>query len=691
MSLTEKTVPQTSPDGESKRPSGRDRWPLAGIGFGGDYNPEQWPEETWVEDVALMREAGVTFVSLGVFSWALLEPREGEFDFGWLDRVVQLLHQGGIAIDLATATASPPPWLSRRYPETLPVDRDGRLFSPGSRQAFCPSSPVFRERALSLVEQLATRYGRHPAVAMWHVSNELGCHVARCYCDVSADSFRSWLSTRYADVGELNERWGTRFWSQSYGEWEEILPPRLTPAHRNPTQWLDWCRFSSDELLSYFVAERDLLHRLAPDLPVTTNFMVMPDFEPLDYFRWAKEQDLVSQDHYLNHQIDDPVPELAFSADLTRGVAGGKPWFLMEHSTSAVNWQPVNHAKAPGELIRNSLTHVARGADAVGFFQWRASRAGAEKWHSALVPHTGTDSKIWRDVTRLGGVLSRAADVAGTTVDAEVAVLFDYQSRWALDQPSHPTDRVPAIEVPRAVHRAFWDAGVVSDVVHPHSDLSRYRVVVVPTLYLCDDATAATLRAYVERGGHVVVSYLSGLVDEHDHVRLGGYPGAFRDLLGVRTEEFFPLLDGERVTATGASATLGDLSIDRWTELTRLVTAQVVAGYTDGPCAGNPAITRRDDRSGGSAWYVAAGLDDDGWCALLGEVSRLAGVTGMPGGGGGVEVVRRSGADRAFLFVINHTAGEVAVPARGFDLVSGEPVDGRVSVPAGGCAVVREA
>ncbi|MGH2576927.1 MAG: beta-galactosidase, partial [Actinomycetota bacterium] len=252
-------------------------WPaaLAGIAYGGDYNPEQWPRETWVEDVRLMREANVSVVTVGVFSWALLEPEQGRFDLGWLSEVLDLLHGAGVSVDLATATASPPPWLSHRYPESLPRRADGTRLWPGGRQAWCPSSPVYRERSLALVAALAERFHGHPALAMWHVSNELGGHNARCYCDVSAAAFRRWLQQRYGELGALNDAWGTAFWSQHYTDWEQVLPPRVAPTFPNPTQQLDFARFSSDELLNQFRAERDLLRRVSPGVPVTTNLMVM--------------------------------------------------------------------------------------------------------------------------------------------------------------------------------------------------------------------------------------------------------------------------------------------------------------------------------------------------------------------------------------------------------------------------------
>jgi beta-galactosidase len=240
---------------------------LGGLAYGGDYNPEQWPEETWADDVRRMREAGVNLVTVGVFSWALLEPADGTYEFGWLDRVLDLLHENGIAVDLATATASPPPWFSTAHPETLPVAPDGTRLWPGGRQAWCPSSPVFRAKAVALVDQLAKRYAEHPALVLWHVSNELGCHNAHCYCDVSAIAFRRWLRRRYGTLEELNRAWGTTFWSQRYGEWDEVLPPRTTPAVPNPTHALDFARFSSDELLDHYRAERDVLRRISPGVP----------------------------------------------------------------------------------------------------------------------------------------------------------------------------------------------------------------------------------------------------------------------------------------------------------------------------------------------------------------------------------------------------------------------------------------
>ena len=662
-------------------------WPqrLPGIAYGADYNPEQWPRETWAEDVRLMRDAGVTVATVGVFSWALLEPEDGRFELDWLGEVMDLLHEHGVAVDLATATASPPPWLTARYPEVLPRNVDGTVLSPGGRQAWCVSSPVFRERALALVTTLAERFHDHPALALWHVSNELGGHNAHCYCDVSAAAFREWLQARYGDVGRLNEAWGTAFWSQRYATFDEVLTPRTAPTFANPTQQLDFARFSSDALLEHFRAERDLLHRVSPGVPVTTNFMVMEHVRAMDYLAWGPELDLVAQDHYLMAHDPDAHVELSWSADLTRGTARGRPWFLMEHSPSAVNWQPRNVAKAPGQMRRNSLAHVARGADAVCFFQWRASRAGAEKFHSALLPHAGTDTRVWREVVELGTTLAAIAEVAGSTVRAEVAVIVDWDARWAAELDSHPTSDLAYLDRHLALYRALWDAGVTVDMVLPEADLSSYLLVLVPTLYLTTDAGAGNIRGYVESGGTALVTYWSGIVDENDHVRLGGYPGALRDLLGVRTEEFYPLREGEQVRLAGG--VLDGVAADVWTEHLDVRGAEAVSTYADGPLPGVPALTV--NRAGeGEAWYLATRLAPAGTMALVRHLCAVAGVTvhDQPG----VEVVRRYGAQATYLFVLNHTDRPADVTTTGTELTTGRACVGTLRVEAGGVAVVRE-
>ncbi|MBL7257584.1 beta-galactosidase [Paractinoplanes lichenicola] len=641
--------------------------------LGCDYNYEQWSPTVWREDMALMREAGVDLAAVNVFGWSSVEPRPGEYDFAALDEIVGLLHDSGIKLNLGTGTASAPPWLTRRHPDVLPVTADGTTRYPGGRQAFCPSSPIFREHALRLVEQIATRYGGHPALALWHVSNELGCHNALCYCEASAEAFRVWLATRYGTVEALNKAWGTAFWSQRYDSFDEVQPPRLALSVRNPAQLVDFQRFSSDELLDYYRAEAAVLRRFS-DAPITTNFMVTAHIRNQDYWSWAADMDVVANDHYLDHRLSDPAAELAFAADLTRGLAGGRPWMLMESATGAVNWQPYNLAKEPGQLLRNTLTHVARGADTICFFQWRASAQGAEKFHSAMLPHAGADSATWREVLDLSAVLDSLGEVAGTTVEADTAIVFSWESWWATETEARPSQDVRYLDQVHAVYRALRGLGVTADIVAPGSDLARYRAVIVPCLHMVSDASAAAIAGYVEGGGRAVITFYSGIVDPDDRVRLGGYPGAFRELLGVISEEFAPLLPGQSVPlVSGGRATV-------WTERLRTTTAEVVEAYADGM----PAVTR-NHYGAGLAWYVATVLEPGD----LQNVLRQA-VGDRTGGTSDIEIVRRRGDGRDYVFVVNHGGKDIEHPITGTELVTGQSVTGSVLVPAGAVRVVRE-
>ncbi|MGW0391250.1 beta-galactosidase [Streptomyces sp. NPDC003042] len=662
---------------------------LRQLAFGGDYNPEQWPESVWREDVLLMREAGVTLVSVGIFSWALLEPEPGAHDFGRLDRILGLLHENGIQVDLATPTVAPPAWFYRAHPDALPVSREGVRYAFGSRGAICHSSPAYREAAARITTELARRYADHPALALWHVHNEYGVPVSACYCDTCAAHFRRWLDARHGSVEAVNEAWGTAFWGQRYTSYEQIDPPRLTPTVGNPAQQLDYRRFADATMRENFTAERDILHRLSPGVPVTTNFMTaLSQCDSVDYWAWGREVDLVTNDHYLITDGRRTHVNLAMAADLTRSVAGGAPWLLLEHSTSGVNWQPRNPAKRPGEMARNSLAHVARGSEGALFFQWRQSRAGAEKFHSSMLPHAGTDSRIWREVVRLGADLGSLSQLRGTRTVPDVAMVWDWQSWWAQSLQWRPSEDHDARERADSFYEALYDRHLTVDFAHPEADLSAYPLVVVPALYLASEAAGANLRRYVEDGGTLVVSYFSGIVDEHDAVHPGAYPGVLRDVLGLSVEEWSPLGEGETVRITGPGE--ASLSADVWTEFVVPRGAETVWAYADGPAAGGPAVTRH--RLGrGTAWYVASRLGAGALDTVLEAACEDAGIAPRTELPRDVEVVRRRGEGGEYLFALNHTAHDAKVPlhAPGTELTGGERVAGRLTVPAGAVKVVR--
>jgi len=656
------------------------------IGFGGDYNPEQWDPSVWAEDVALMKEAGVNLVSVGIFSWALLEPTEGVYEFGWLDRVLDLLHEAGIRVDLANASASPPPWFSHKYPESLPVTVSGVRLGYGSRQAFCGSNPDYRRAAAALTTKIAERYAAHPAVVMWHVHNEYGCHNQPCYCDISGRAFQVWLEKKYVTIDALNEAWGTAFWSQHYVTFGDVTPPRQSGASVNTCQVLDFARFSSDELLDCFKAEAAILRAHSPH-PVTTNFMgfAMGLDKPVDYWKWSGEMDIVSNDHYLIAADPRGYQELAMTADFMRGLAGGEPWMLMEHSTSAVNWQPRNRAKAPGEMLRNTMQHVARGADAALFFQWRASVAGTEKFHSAMVPHGGSSTARWREVVELGRVLGSLAEVVGSTVaQPSVAIIHDTDARWGNELSDHPSVDVDVIAETRRWHAALLSRGVTSDIRRSVDDLSGYAVVVVPVQYLITQRGIDNLTGYVEAGGAVVVTYFSGIVDQDDHLHPGAYPGAFANLLGVSMEEFFPLMADETVELSRFGS--GRVFSEHGTA----TSAEVLASYSSGPTAGSPAVTRRVVGTG-AAYYVGTSLEPEGMAEFLELVVGEHGVRSVAGASADFEIVTRTSGDQSWVFLINHGSESGAVSISGVELLSGNAVDGSLTVEAGKVAVVRVA
>ncbi|TCC50611.1 beta-galactosidase [Kribbella capetownensis] len=642
--------------------------------FGGDYNPEQWSPEVWKEDIALMRRAGVNLVTVGVFAWSSLEPEPGRYEFGWLDQVMDLLHDGGVQVDLATPTASPPPWFSRLHPDALPVRADGVRLTHGSRDTYCASAPAYREAAVGIARALAERYSGHPGLAMWHVHNEYG---TVCYCDHAAAAFRRWLRHRYGDLDRLNSAWNTAFWSQGYLAWEDIQPPRTTQYLVNPTQSLDFRRFWSDELLGAFSEQKAILRGFTPHVPITTNF-VFGAWVPVNHARWAAEVDLVAIDHYPSSAGIGAEEQTAFGADLARGWAGGRSWLLMEQAAGTLHDRGRLHTKEPGRMARHSLAHIARGSRGAMFFQWRASRGGAEMFHSAMVPHAGPQTRRFGEIAEFGTLLPRLAEVEGSSVPAEVAILWDVEAWWAMQSTQLPSSGLDYLAAVRAAHRQFWTAGIGVDFADPGSDLSAYRLVVAPSLYLVSEQKADSIARYVEAGGHVLVTYFSGIVNGDAQVWLGGYPGAFGELLGLRVEEFHPVREVDL-----ASGERGSL----WSEDLRLTGAEAIDRYHGGVLDGSPAVTR--NRYGdGLAWYVSTQLDDDAYRSLVTKVAGEAGVD-APEPVEGVEMVRRRSGAITWTFLINHGDSEAVVPITGYELMSDAQLVGPLVLAAGAQAVVR--
>ncbi|WP_128436070.1 beta-galactosidase [Streptomyces cyaneus] len=650
---------------------------LGGLAFGGDYNPEQWDEPVWKEDDELMRRARVNLATLGVFSWALLEPEQGRYDFSWLDAHIERLHANGVAVDLATPTASPPPWFTLAHPDALAVRPDGTRLVHGSRDTYCLAAPAYRSAARRIASALAERYGDHPALALWHVHNE---YATLCWCDHAAAAFRVWLRARHGSLDALNEAWGTAFWSQRYTSWEQVLPPRATQWHKNPGQALDFHRFWSDEIIAAYCEQRDAI-RAHSDRPVTTNLM-LPAYQNVDLWAFARELDVVTCDQYPSAPGLAAAADVAFHADRARSLGGGRPWLLMEQGTNTVYDGDRVLAKDPGDILRHTLGHIARGSEGALFFQWRQSRAGAETWHSAMVPHAGPDSRIFREVTQTGEAVARLGELAGSTVSASVAVLHDPDAWWALGVDGLPSPELDYHTALARAHRTLWDAGVTVDFAHPEHELGRYPLVVAPALFLLSDRAAENLRRYAAAGGTLLLQHASGYTDERLHARLGGYPAApLREALGIRVEEYRPLRQDERITLSdGSHGTV-------WSESLRTEGAETLATYTHGMLTGSPALTRH--RFGtGQGWYLSTRLDDAAYGALVGRLLKEADVEpDVPVLPAGVEAVTRHAPDgRHWQVLLNHNPEAVPLPDPAHDLLTDALTH---ELPPGGCAVLR--
>ena len=692
-----------------------------GIAFGGDYNPDQWSEETWDDDVRLMKKAGVNTVALAIFSWDRIQPQENRWDVGWLDRIIDKLGKAGIATDLASATATAPLWLYEKHPEVLPCDKFGHPVNAGSRQSWSPTSPVFKEYALTLCRKLAERYGANPYVTAWHMGNEYGWNNRNDYSDNALNAFRLWCERKYGTIGALNQAWGTTFWGQEMNSFDEVLIPRFMGADSmvNPGQKLDFERFGNDMLLDFYKAERDAIAEICPDKPFTTNFMVSTDQCCMDYADWANEVNFVSNDHYFHEGGEMHLDELACSDALMDSFALGKPWYVMEHSTSAVQWKPLNMRKRKGETVRDSLAHVAMGADAINFFQWRASAFGAESFHSAMVPHAGEDTKLFRQVCELGETLQTLADagVQGSELErSDTAILFSAESEWATRSQTLPSMKLNHWHDVRDWYRAFLDAGTRADIMPLKYDWSDYKTVVLPTVLMLSAVDTRRLADFAAAGGRVVVGYATGLIDENFHTWLGGYPGAgnglLRDMLGIRGEEFNILgsgVEGEpeaiRLGAGGEvapedAAALNGATTRLWQNDVTVTgdRTQVLAMYAgeeadEWELDGMAAVTR-NPYGAGEAYFVGCDLDVADLTKLIRTYLAAPAQSQQSQANTDVLHTVRKSADAAFDFYLPRGKKEVELQG-----VEGEPVvlfqtergeeNGSYTVRRNGVLVVR--
>jgi beta-galactosidase len=644
------------------------------IPYGGDYNPEQWPKDIADADHRLFTKAGIDTLTVGVFSWSLTQPAEDTYDFTVLDRILDRAAAEGRRVCLATGTAALPPWLAKKYPEVNRTDFEGRRHRYGQRHNFCPSSPAYRRSATELAVRLAERYAHHPALLAWHINNEYG---GVCYCELCAEAFRNWLRDRYVTLDALNDAWWTTFWSHRFTDFAEIEPPSALTEHwRGPDHTafqgitLDYFRFTTDALLGCFLAEKEVIRTHDPVTPVTTNFMGM--FRPLDYHRWAPHLDFVSWDNYP--PVDAPPTWAALAHDLMRGLKDGAPFWLMEQTPSTTACRDVNPLRRPGELRLATFQAIAHGADAALYFQLRASRGACEKYHGAVIGHAGRDdTRVFREVAALGAELELLGSTSlGARTPARTALLFDWDSWWALEISDGPSRLVKYQEVVHAYYRAAREAGADVDVVPHTADLTRYDVVLAPALHMVKGDLATRLEAVAERGGTVLATFLSGRVDAHDRAFLTDVPGPLAPLMGIRVDEW----DARRpefAQPVPELASQGRLVF----ELVQLRGAETVAGYGTDFYAGTPAVTR--NRYGrGEGWYIATALDPSGVDQVVRRVLARHDLIGPYADHEALETATRVAPDGTrLLFLLNHAdaTAHFTAHATATDLLTGKRIE----------------
>lgn len=631
------------------------------IFYGGDYNPEQWQEEVWEEDMRLMKKAHINIVTLNTFSWAALQPSEDVYCFETLDKIMDLVRKNGLKVCMATSTGAHPAWMAKRHPDILRTEFNGTKRKFGGRHNSCPNSPTYQYYAPRLARHLAKRYKDYKNIVAWHISNEFG---GECYCENCEKAFRIWLKQKYVTLDEVNRIFNTSFWGHTFYNWDEIVLPNILSEHfmadgmdRTMFQGitLEYRRFMSESMLECFKSEYREIKKEMPDIPVTTNLMGF--YKQLDYQKWAKDMDFISWDSYPSPS--DTPAEIALQHDLMRGVKNQESFVLMEQTPSVTNWLPYNKLKRPGEMRLLSYQAAAHGADAIQFFQIRRTIGGCEKFHGAVIDHAGRDdTRVFKEIEQLGGELERLGDVflEGHT-PAQTAILFDWDNWWAIEYSAGPSIRMKYMDAVKDYYTAAFEQNVPVDIIGMNDELDSYKIVIAPLLYMTKTGIDEKIRKFVKSGGIFITTYFSGIVDEHDLVILGGYPGKLRDILGIWVEENDALPEGE------SNAFIYDGSrypAEILCDLMHLEGASALSVYEEDFYQKTPVITK-NMLGKGCAYYVGTRSNAAFYSKFLEQVFTEANIEKIMTTPKGVEASARISGDKEIIFLMNHNNNKECV------------------------------
>lgn len=660
------------------------------IVYGGDYNPEQWPEEIWADDMRLLKEANIDIVTLNVFSWAALQPSEETYDFSKLDKIMEMVRDNGLQVCLATSTGAHPAWMAKKYPDILRTEFNGLKRKFGGRHNSCPNSPTYEKYSVRLAQKIAERYRDYNNIVAWHISNEFG---GECYCENCEKAFRVWLKKKYQTIENVNRAWNTAFWGHTFYDWDEIVLPNLLSEHfeqdRSQFQGItvDYKRFNSESILECYKREYDALKAITPDIPITTNLMGF--YKPLDYKMWAKYMDVVSWDNYPSNE-DSPA-QIAMSHDLMRGINGGEPFLLMEQTPSVTNWLPYNALKRPGVMRLWSYQAVAHGSDSVMFFQMRRTVGACEKLHGAVIDHVGTnETRVFREVKALGAALKELGEqTLGAVTDAKAAIYFDWDNWWAIECSAGPNCDLKYKDEIYNYYQALYKLNIPVDIVGPEDDLGKYQLLIAPILYMTKTGYDEKIRTFVKNGGTFVTTFFSGIADEHDLIVTGGYPGKLRDIMGIWVEESDALPSGaENHFTYRGKAYPAKLLCD----LSHLEGAEALSVYEEDFYAQMPAITK-NQFGDGRAYYVATRSNEEFYQTLMADICEECGVESLLAPQENLEVTMRRNENGRFLFLLNHAdrEQETVMTEAGCGLLEKQEYAAGdvVSVPAKGVQIIR--